>query len=207
MKLDSRPALCVLSLPRHSFLLLETKRGGNYSKCGLLRRQAFVRSTLTVWKSGAILVWAPAKLCSWLDLWPFSSLGFSGDKGEQEASSIWTSSCSSSPSDPNSVQWGPKKKRPHETFPPALLSDTEQYLCSKHAPAHPQLSLEQGNENDLNVTWQSSCCTCFWKELCIYHAESSWSISRNEMQIGENSLSEFTLFSCNPSVLPATTGV
>lgn len=109
MKLDSSPALCVLSLPRHSFLLLETKRGGNYSKCGLLRRQAFVRSTLTAWKSGAILVWAPAKLCSWLDLWPFSSLGFSGDKGEQEESSIWTSSCSFCPSDPNSVQWGLKK--------------------------------------------------------------------------------------------------
>lgn len=118
MKLDSRPALRVLSLPRHSFPLLETKRGGNYSKCGLLQRQAFVRSTLTVWKSGAILVWAPAKLCSWLDLWPFSSLGFSGDKGEQEESSIWTSCCSSSPSDPNSVQWGQKKKGPHETFPP-----------------------------------------------------------------------------------------
>lgn len=51
MKLDSMPALCVLHLPRHSFLFLEAQRGGNYSECALLQRHAFVRSTLLVSES------------------------------------------------------------------------------------------------------------------------------------------------------------
>lgn len=45
------PALCVLHLPRHSFLFLEAQRGGNYSECALLQRHAFVRSTLLVSES------------------------------------------------------------------------------------------------------------------------------------------------------------
>lgn len=51
MKLDSMPALCVLYLPCHSFLLLEAQRGGNYSECALLQRHASVRSTLLVSES------------------------------------------------------------------------------------------------------------------------------------------------------------
>lgn len=44
MKQDSGPALCVLYLPRHSFLL-EAQGGENCSECAP-QRQAFVRNTL-----------------------------------------------------------------------------------------------------------------------------------------------------------------